>query len=208
MSEVQKLTKKQKKGLAFRDRKTGGGSTSSTTTPTTVTKKPTTKSGRRKDALAEMEDRAIPVMEEQDSAGGDGDSTQVAGDERKTDGKKGDDGGRVKAGSEQSRRERKGKGKGETGSLTVVEPVVNKKKRKKADEDEEGDEGDEEKKKADAEKPSKRTKVDQQRFLLFIGKSPSFIPSLYLTKCRESQVYNIGGAHCCSFRKMWCVGLA
>jgi len=169
MSEVQKLTKKQKKGLAFRDRKTGGTSTSSTTPA--VTKKTTTKSGRRKDALAEMEDRAIPVMEEQDSAGGDGDSTQDAGDERKTDGKKGDDGERVEAGGEQSGRERKGKGKGETGTLSVVEPVVNKKKRKKVDEDEDGGEdGANEEKKADAQKPSKRTKVDQ-RFLLFIGMS-------------------------------------
>ncbi|KAF5385173.1 hypothetical protein D9615_001345 [Tricholomella constricta] len=52
MSTPAKLTKKQKKGIAFRERKTG--------------------KGRSKDGVARSENDDVPVMEDQDTLGGDG----------------------------------------------------------------------------------------------------------------------------------------
>ena len=100
MSNIQKLTKKQKKGLAFRERKTG--------------------KGKKKDDLIDMENNAVPLMEDQDHTGDDGNPSAVGGEEGKERGKT----ERVAEGDEEKRTEgrkgSKGKSKAEEGDVHVA----------------------------------------------------------------------------------------
>jgi len=159
MPNRQKLTKRQKKGLAFRERKTG--------------------KRQDRDELSEMEANAIPVVEDQDIAGDDGDTTEVAGDIHKKKGKAvgdavGDEGKRTesKVGS-------KGKGKAERQGVPVPVEAVKEKKRKREAEATEEVQGSQD---SQPKKAVKRKKVDdkvkstgemdkagKQRFLLFVG---------------------------------------
>ncbi len=162
MSTAQKLTKKQKKGAAFRERK----------------------SGKRRNESS-MEANAIPAMEDEDIAGDAGDPHQGAGDNDKKKGKAGDHarGGEDK--HHESKDGGKGKGKAKAEDVPVVVEVDKKgAKKRKREENEAGEEGSAEKispkktakrKKTDGKdttKPEeKKEKPSKQRFLLFLGMS-------------------------------------
>jgi len=158
MSGIQKLTKKQKKGLAFRERKTG--------------------KRQRLDDLSKMEANAVPVMEDQDFAGADGDTVEVAGDDYKKTGKAvdntiGDEGKR-----KESKVGSKGKGKAEKQGVPVPVEVVKKEKKRKAEAEttegaQDGQSGKVAKRKRmdDSDKtPGDMEKGGKQRFILFVGK--------------------------------------
>ncbi|KIM47808.1 hypothetical protein M413DRAFT_439487 [Hebeloma cylindrosporum] len=155
MSSTQKLTKKQKKGLAFRERKAG--------------KRPA------RDDLSEIEANAIPVVEDQDLAGGDGDTIEVERDDYKKTGKAVDNA----IGDEGKRKESKvgSKGKGEAEKQGVPDPVEVVKKEKKRKRESETAEGDGQSKKtakrkrldADEKTPVDTEKAGKQRFILFVG---------------------------------------
>jgi len=165
MSSTQKLTKKQKKGLAFRERKSGKG----------------------KNGLDDMEANAVPAMEDQDFASSNSNTSEVPGAEHKKKSKEnGNTIGNESTGKE-SKEGSKGKGKAEAEDGSVaVEKVksVTTKKRKREKEDEgdaakEEEESTEEKEKS--AKTSKRKKISsdkkgsestsKQRFILFLGGS-------------------------------------
>ena len=163
MSATQKLTKKQKKGLAFRERKTGK-------------RQPSTANQREKDGIDDMEDNAVPAMEDQDHIGADGGEAEVEGvDDKKAGKARGHQEGDV------GRREEGkvgGKGKSKAKEEDVREPVSVLKKSGKRKREIEGEEEDEEKEKDDtAKKLTKRKKVaggeqddkGKQRFILFVG---------------------------------------
>ncbi|KAJ3507180.1 hypothetical protein NLJ89_g6451 [Agrocybe chaxingu] len=175
MSATQKLTKKQKKGLAFRERKSGGK------------RQP---QGRKGDnELDEMEANAVPAMEDQDIAAGDGDKAEGTGAEHEKAGKAGWDAQRDEGKRKEGKVGRKGKGKAEAEDVRVSEPVLKKtgkRKREDGDEDEGEGEGGEDGedgagKKKSSKKPAKRKKgseedagdakkdTSKQRFLLFVG---------------------------------------
>jgi len=157
MSNTQKLTKKQKKGLAFRERKTG----------------------KRQDRneLSEMEANAVPVVEDQDIAGGYGDTIEVAGDDHKKKGKAVGDAVRDEGKRTESKVGSKGKSKAERQDVPVPVEAVKKRKREAEATEEAQDLHDSQPKKA-----VKRKKVDdkvkstgdmdkagRQRFILFVG---------------------------------------
>lgn len=150
MSGTQKLTKKQKKGLAFRERKTGGK-----------------RQGRHD--LSEMEANAIPVVEDQDIAGADGGEIEVARDDHKKTGKAvdnaiGDEGKR-----KESKVGSKGKGKAERQDVPVPVEVVKKRKREVA-QDSQDSQSKKRKRVDDNDKtPGAVEKAGKQRFILFVG---------------------------------------
>lgn len=170
MSTAQKLTKKQKKGVAFRERK----------------------SGKRHDESS-MEANAVPAMEDEDLAGYASDPHQGAGDNDKKKGKAGD----YARGGEGKHPEGKdgGKGKGKAKAEDVPVAVeVGKKgaQKRKREEDEAGEGGSAEKtspkktakrKKTDGKnttKPEeKKEKPSKQRFLLFLGTFLAFLAKMY-----------------------------
>ncbi|KAF8913060.1 hypothetical protein CPB84DRAFT_1742458 [Gymnopilus junonius] len=157
MSSIQKLTKKQKKGLAFRDRKTN--------------------KGQRKNVLVDMENNAVPLMEDQDLPSSDGGSTQVAGDEGKEKRKakcltEGSEGQRSdgKTGS-------KSKGKAEESNVPVpVESVKAGKKRKRTGDEAEQGVSNQQPDTSKRKKPNQEEsggeedgKKSKQRYILFVG---------------------------------------
>lgn len=149
MSGTQKLTKKQKKGLAFRERKTG--------------------KRQGPDDLSDMEANAIPVVEDQDLAGADGDEIEVAGDDYKKTGKAvdnaiGDEGKR-----KESKVGSKGKGKAEKQGVPVPVEVVKKRKREGL-QDSQDSQSKKRKRMDDNDKtPGDMEKAGKQRFILFVG---------------------------------------
>jgi nucleolar protein 6 len=169
MSTSQKLTKKQKKGLAFRERKTGK------------------RHGTKRNELDDMEANAVPAMEDAGLAGDDGGQAEAAGDDRPAKGKAGGD----KEGGEGQRQEgkvgRKGKGKAAPEDVPIAVEAVKKaagQKRKREAEEEGAAEGGEtaaekgttkkstKRKKTDGEsksQPEGKDKPAKQRFILFLG---------------------------------------
>ncbi|KAF8167701.1 hypothetical protein B0H34DRAFT_792396 [Crassisporium funariophilum] len=157
MSATQKLTKKQKKGLAFRERKTTG-------------------KRQEKNDLTEMEANAIPTMEDQDLAGDDSNTAEAAGVEDPKKRKERND----ESGSKERRKEgkvsSKGKGKAEAEDVPVSDALVKSTKRKREGEAEQTPD-------ANPSKAPKRkkgvngaeagetkdTKAAKQRFILFVG---------------------------------------
>jgi nucleolar protein 6 len=151
-----KLTKKQKKGLAFRQR--------------TVGKR------RSRNELMEMETAAVPTMEDQDIASIQSDTLQ---DQKKR--REGDETVRVSDHDKQGRLARKGKGTAEENNVLVSVEVVKTIKRKRAS----GEDGSKEdqtsefqprkvlkRKKNNDVTQSSETKGNtavKQRFILFVG---------------------------------------
>ncbi|EAU92741.1 RNA binding protein [Coprinopsis cinerea okayama7 len=171
---TQKLTKKQKKSLAFRDRKSGKKSSSSTDTTTAIANS-TTNSTKDADFLA-MDDNAIPAMDDEDIAGLECDRMEVEGDEDEKGSKKG---------GKKGASDGKGKGKGkvavraeETGDAVLVAKTSTtgkgkKRKREEGDIDGEEKDGGEDGMDVDGEgekRAKKKAKGDKtQRFILFVG---------------------------------------
>ncbi|KAH9486555.1 putative RNA-binding protein [Psilocybe cubensis] len=168
MNSTQKLTKKQKKGLAFRERKTGKGQTKNA-------------------VVDDMETNAIPLMEDQDLAGSDSYPSEIPGGDDETKGKTTNVQNRVEGEPKEGKVGAKGKGKGkgkaetETSIVAVEKMKGQPKKRKRSDEDEAEKDGDENLQDG-VKKKSKRKKVDgdkviggkadkptKQRFILFLG---------------------------------------
>jgi nucleolar protein 6 len=150
MSGTQKLTKKQKKGLAFRERKTG----------------------KRHD-LSEMEANAIPAVEDQDLAGADGDAIEVAGSDYKKAGKAVDNAVGDEGKRKESKVGSKGKGKAERQDVPVPVEVVKKEKKRKREgaQDSEDSQSKKRKRVDDNDKtPGDLEKAGKQRFILFVGK--------------------------------------
>jgi len=169
---TQKLTKKQKKSLAFRDRKSG--------------KKASSSAKNDGDGALDMDDNAVPVSEDQDLAAMDVDVVEPAAGK-----------GKGKSGAAAPEKEKnsasaKGKGKGKaaeasTGPADSGEPAKAGKSKKRKREDEEEGEGAAEgatvkKKKAKkakegGDKPGEETAEGKkkeaanknQRFILFLG---------------------------------------
>jgi len=173
-SEGSKLTKKQKKSLTFRERKSGKRS------KTTEAPDAAKSFVDGDDELAEMDANALPAMEDQDIAGMEGDSVEVGAVPSKAGGEaaKGVQGGRVvpkkkkvevpveakvgeAVGKPEPRSKDKGKGKAKDDTPRDAPQAVKKRKR---DEDEEEDEKGEEK----MSKKSKKGDI-KQRFILFVG---------------------------------------
>ncbi|KDR85403.1 hypothetical protein GALMADRAFT_54100 [Galerina marginata CBS 339.88] len=156
MSSTQKLTKKQKKGLAFRERKIG----------------------KAKNGHSDTEDNAVPFMEDQDRAGSDGDTPEVAGGGDK---KKGKATG-VAVGDEVKRKEgragSKGTRKTEAEDVPVsVEMTSLGKKRKRGNDETGRAEGSGQPKKAlkrkktdgGADETGEKKNDTKQRYILFVG---------------------------------------
>ncbi|KAG6866062.1 hypothetical protein C0991_009159 [Blastosporella zonata] len=154
MSAPAKLTKKQKKGIAFRERKTGKGS---------------------KDGVHRSEDNDVPVMEDQDAAILEGPSVEVV---KVVEGKKSKSAANVPGG------DNKAKGKRKADAETEDTDAGKPKKRKRGDTDEVDDAGPAEEKPptkrkkpvAGAGEPGQDKKVatkakndGKQRFILFVG---------------------------------------
>lgn len=162
MNSTQKLTKKQKKSLAFRERKTG--------------------KGQGKNELDDMEANAVPAMEDQDIAGDDSNPPQVPGDGGEEKGKAGNDAVRHEGKRKEGKLGGKGKGKAEKEDVPVaVEKLNSSKKRKRdAEEDESKQEDEDTTAEQSSKKTSKRkktgdekqasTKEGKQRYILFLGK--------------------------------------
>lgn len=163
MSNVQKLTKKQKKGLAFREGKAGK---------------------RKGNGVPDMEDNAVPAMEDQGHAGDDGGAVEIRGDDRQKTGKEVDN--KVRDEGKRSDDKTAGKGKGKAAeedareSAQVVKKEVSKKRKRENDESGEGEEGAEDKKSSSGAKATKKKKggadakeekekPSKQRFILFLG---------------------------------------
>jgi len=159
MSTTQKLTKKQKKGLAFRERQS-------------------TKRKHGDATIADMDDNAVPIMEDQDLATISCDRSQVEGDAKQT--KSTTSTGEIEKGSGQSEGKGKEKGKQESG-LDVESNRPRKRKREnEVDVEEEDvpkksavmkriksrDEGSGEGVEKDA---GSTTAQQKQRFILFVG---------------------------------------
>ena len=164
-SSQKRLTKKQQKALAFRDRKSG--------------KK--TKGSNKDDDLAEMDSNAIPAMEDQDLAGLTGGEVEVAAS--------------LDQAQDQERRKKgdttakgKGKRKGEDGGTKVeVAPTLGRKRKREQDEEVREDEGEGVAMEVDGEEkvekgqPRKKEKQvgkegnadgedsRKQKFILFVG---------------------------------------
>ncbi|KAG5647542.1 hypothetical protein DXG03_008895 [Asterophora parasitica] len=155
MSAPAKLTKKQKKGIAFRERKSG--------------------KGRRKDEAARSEDNDVPVMEDQDTLGLEGAGVEIQEVEGKTKGKgpaamasvsgnQGQATGKRKADAEEQANDKPKKRKRDVDADVggVEEERKDTKRKKLLDESEESGE-----KKAAATKSEKSD--GKQRFILFVG---------------------------------------
>ncbi|KAF8973613.1 hypothetical protein BDZ97DRAFT_1647687 [Flammula alnicola] len=167
MSATQKLTKKQKKGLAFRERKSG--------------------KQQRRDELSAMETNAVPAVEDQDITGHHSDTVEIGGDVRQTKGNAVDDTIGSKGQPKEGKVGGKGKGKAKTEDVPVAVEVVRKasKKRKREEEAAEAAKGVEgvaeenpTKKSAKRKKVGEETKAkagesteksSKQRFILFLG---------------------------------------
>jgi nucleolar protein 6 len=150
-----KLTKKQKKGLAFRERTTG--------------------KRHSRNELIEMEAAAVPVMEDQDIASVQGDTLQ---DRKKH--KEGDETFRVLDQDKQGRLASKGKERAEEKDVSVSVEEVKTTKRKRAREDEFLEDQTSEsqskkvlKRKKDNDATQSSEKMGKttvkQRFILFVG---------------------------------------
>lgn len=168
MSTSQKLTKKQKKGLAFRDRK----------------------SGKRhgQDELS-MEANAVPAMEDEDITGNVSAADKDTGNNDKKKGKTVDDAGRGEGKRQEGKVGSKGKGKAKAEEFSGPVEVGKKgaQKRKREDDGEDAVDGKQaskttaptqtakRKKTADGdstkEAKDKTEKPAKQRFLLFLGTS-------------------------------------
>ena len=152
MSGTQKLTKKQKKGLAFRERKTG--------------------KRQDRDDLSEMEANAIPAMEDQDLAGADGGAVEVAGGDYKKTGQAVDNAIRDEGKRKESKVGSKGKGKAERQDVPVPVEVVKKETKRKREGAQDSQDGQSKKRKRmdDNDKtPGDLEKAGKQRFILFVG---------------------------------------
>ncbi|KAH6916926.1 RNA binding protein [Coprinopsis sp. MPI-PUGE-AT-0042] len=173
---AQKLTKKQKKALAFRDR--GKKKTSSTTAAKDVSAAHRTSDADDDgDDLMEVEDNAIPVMEDQDIADLQSSSVEVEGGDKV--GKKGGrDSGQK--GGEAGTGKGKGKAKvradkGELGDAAGAGKNKCKdisKKRKRDDEDEDVQDEQDVKKQPKTKKAKEGEEEEDrkaQRFILFVG---------------------------------------
>ncbi|KAF9056571.1 hypothetical protein BJ165DRAFT_537259 [Panaeolus papilionaceus] len=181
MSASQKLTKKQKKGLAFRERKTGKPHRSSTSNTTAHS------TSFSDNELDEMEAMAIPVMEDQDLADNDCYPTKIGRNEGQKRGKAGDHGAggdaKPRKGAESSKGKRKSEEEDVPVSVEVSKEGGKGKKRKREGEENVGA------KEADGEsknKTSKKIKTSKDgetttdekknngksRFILFIGNLP------------------------------------
>lgn len=156
MSTTQKLTKKQKKGLAFRERQ------SSKRKPGDAT-------------IADMDDNAVPIMEDQDLATISGDGLQIEGDPKQT--KSTTSTGEVEKGSGQSEGKGKEKRKQESG-LDVESNGPRKRKRESEVDVEEVKKsavvkrkksGDEESGEGVGKDVGSTTAQQKQRFILFVG---------------------------------------
>lgn len=151
-----KLTKKQKKGLAFRQRTTG--------------------KRRSRNELMEMETAAIPTMEDQDIASIQSDTLQ---DQKKR--REGDETVRVSDQDKQGRVARKGKRTAEENNILVSVEVVKTIKRKRASSEEGAQE--DQTSESQSRKVLKRKRNNdvtqssetngkiavKQRFILFVG---------------------------------------
>jgi nucleolar protein 6 len=174
-SSAQKLTKKQKKALAFRDR--GKKKSTATTSDASATKRTSHADDDIGGDLMEVEDNAIPVLEDQDIADLQGSSVEVEGGDKvgkKRGGDSSQKGGEAGSG--------KGKGKAKVrtdkaGLGDAASPGENKgkdisKKRKRDDQDEAGEDGSNVKKQP-KKKKTKDGEEDEdrkaQRFILFVG---------------------------------------
>jgi len=174
MSTSQKLTKKQKKGLAFRERKTG---------------KRQPGKGRHRNELSGMEYNAIPSMEGEVLFGLEGDPAQDQGVPRKDDSKtcRHEEGDAVQ--HKKGKSGSKSKGDAEKEDVSVSVAVLKGKKRKREDDgvDEEsredcvGVEGRSKTKrkkvtKEEGEEEEKQQKnQSKQKFILFIGEFLSYL---------------------------------
>ena len=160
MKTTQKLTKKQKKGLAFRERKSGR---------------------RHEQDELEMEANAVPAMEDEDITGDVGNTAQISGNDDKEKGKTVDDTGRGEGERQESKvgGKVKGKGKGENG-FDAVEVARQGTRKRKREEDGEDTVGVKESSETTAlTKSAKRMKIGEegigkeskgkQRFILFLG---------------------------------------
>ncbi|KAF9477516.1 hypothetical protein BDN70DRAFT_881077 [Pholiota conissans] len=173
MSTSQKLTKKQKKGLAFRERKSG-------------------KRQGCNNELDDMEANAVPAMEDPDLPGGDGAPAEAAGDDRKAKGKAGGDAQGRAGDRKEGKVGSKGKGKAKAEEVSDAVDVVRKaatgqKRKREAEDREEGvkakEGGENAAEKSSGKKSAKRKKTDggdkpqpdgkgkpaKQRFILFLG---------------------------------------
>ncbi len=173
MSTSQRLTKKQKKGLAFRERKTG---------------KRQQGKGRHRNGLSGMEYNAIPSMEGEALLGLDGDPAQDQGIPHKEDSKtcRHEEGDVVQ--HKKGKGGSKGKGDAEKEDVSVSVAVLKGKKRMREDEgiEAEGREGraevegrsktkrkkvaeGEEEEEEEEEEEKQQKNQPKQKFILFIG---------------------------------------
>lgn len=162
MPPLQKLTKKQKKTLAFRGRTTG---------------KRNSRNGQ-----IEMETTAVPIMEDQDIASMHRDTMEHPVIQNKKKCKEGDETGQVFDDGKQGRIEGKGNGRAEEKDVSVSMEVVKTTKRKRG-----GENGEQEDQISESRKVLKRKKGNdvtqssetkekiKQRFILFVG---SHLPRL------------------------------
>ena len=152
-----KLTKKQRKGLAFRKRTTG--------------------KRHSRNGLMEMETAAVPVMEDQDIAGVQGDTLQ---NQKKRREEKGDETVRASDQDKQGRVARKGKERPKEKDVSFSVEVVKTTKRKRACEDGVQEDQTSESQSRKILKRKKDNDVTQssetkgkttvkQRFILFVG---------------------------------------
>lgn len=173
-SSIQKLTKKQKKALAFRDR----GKKKPTSTDDVSTTHRASHAGNDGDDLVEVEDNAIPVMEDQDIADMQSSSVEVEGGNKvgkKRGGdssQKGDEAGSGKGkGKAKVRAEKDGVGDAAPALKNKGKDVS--KKRKRDDEDADGEGEQDVKKQLKKKKTAKEGEEEEdrkaQRFILFVG---------------------------------------
>ena len=174
MSTAQKLTKKQKKSLAFRERK---GSTS----------KRQQGKQRHKNELISMDCNSIPVMEGESVLACDGCAVEGQGDTYQEDGKARDD----EEGHEVELKKRKGSSRcAEKEDVRLSHTVLKGKKRKREDGESSGGLGEAEEEAARKRRRSVEGEADdeekkdnsKQRFILFIGRlTILFHPILFLS---------------------------
>ena len=181
MSTAQKLTKKQKKSLAFRERKS-------------ASKRQQGKE-RHKNELISMECNSIPVMEGESVLACDGCTVEGQGVTHQADGKAHDDEERRQV----QRKKRKGSSTGaEKEDVRFSDAVLKGKKRKREDGGTEGEAEEEVARKRrgsiGGETDDEEKDNSKQRFILFIGRLTILFDAIsFYLPARQSEIYHDNG---------------
>ncbi len=183
MSAAQKLTKKQKKSLAFRERKA-------------VSKRQQGKE-RHKNELISMECNSIPVMEGESVLACDGRTVEDQGVTHQADGKARDDEERHEV---QRKKGKDGARNAEKEDVRFSVTVLKGKKRKRED----GSEGEADRQEVVASKRRKSVEADdeemkdksRQRLILFVGRLTNLFDSMsFSSPKRQSEIHHDKGSN-------------